>query len=163
METALENLSKEDLLKVVSSQVQQIASLSDDREILSRASSEKDETIAYLQAQIAMYKRMQFGQKRERFEGDPNQTFLPFEAEPEQAEQQQEEVKQKIEYIRKRHNHKGRAKLPSHLPVEEIEIKPEGDLSDMVCIGKEITEELECEPARFYIKRYIRYKYAPKN
>ena len=33
----------------------------------------------------------------------------------------------------------------------------------MVCIGKEITEELECEPAKFYIKRYIRYKYAAKN
>jgi len=33
----------------------------------------------------------------------------------------------------------------------------------MVCIGKEITEELECEPAKFYIKRYIRYKYAPKD
>jgi transposase len=30
----------------------------------------------------------------------------------------------------------------------------------MVCIGKEVTEELECEPARFFIRRYIRYKYA---
>src|SRR5690606_38927334 len=71
--------------------------------------------------------------------------------------------KQKIEYTRKRPNHKGRAKLPSHLPGQEIEIYPEGDLTDMVCIGKEITEELECEPAKFYIKRYIRYKYTPKN
>src|SRR5688572_28670482 len=33
----------------------------------------------------------------------------------------------------------------------------------MVCIGKEITEELEAVPARFFIRRYIRYKYAPKN
>ena len=53
--------------------------------------------------------------------------------------------------------------LSTRLPVEEIEIHPEGDLSAMVCIGKEITEELECEPAKFYIKRYIRYKYATKN
>ena len=103
---------------------------------------------------------MQFGQSRERFEGDPNQTELPFEAEPAEAEQQQQEVKEKIEYTRKRPNHKGRAKLPEHLPVEEIEIHPEGDISAMVCIGKEITEELECQPAKFYIKRYIRYKYA---
>jgi len=109
-----------------------------------------------------MLRRMQFGQKRERFEGDPNQTVLPFEAGSEAVEQQQEEVKQKIEYVRKRPNHKGRAKLPEHLPVEEIEIHPEGDLSGMVFIGREITEELECEPARFYIKRYIRYKYAAK-
>src|SRR5690606_16721392 len=149
METALENLSKEDLLKVVSSR--------DD------ALAERDEKIEYLESQLAMYKRMQFGQKRERFEGDPNQTELPFEVEPLAVEQQQEETKQKIEYTRKRPNHKGRAKLPGHLPVIEIDIHPEGDLSDMVCIGKEITEELECEPAKFYIKRYIRYKYTPKN
>jgi len=163
METALENLSKEELLKLVSSQTLQISSLSEDRESLSRESSIKDEKIEYLESQLAMYRRMQFGQKRERFEGDPNQTELPFAAVPVEVEQQQEEIKQKIEYTRKRPNHKGRAKLPEHLPVQEIEIYPEGDLSEMVCIGKEITEELECEPAKFYIKRYIRYKYTPKN
>lgn len=156
METALENLSKEDLLKVVSSISKENKLLLQERDILSQ---ERD----YLKAQVEMLKRMQFGQKRERFEGAPNQTELPFEVEPVVAEQQQEEVKQKIKYTRKRPNHKGRAKLPEHLPVEEIEIYPEGNLSEMVCIGKEITEELECEPAKFYIKRYIRYKYAAKN
>ena len=149
METALENLSKEDLLKVISSR--------------DHALSERDEKIDYLEAQLAMYKRMQFGQKRERFEPDPNQTMLPFEAPCAEVEQQEQEIKEKIEYLRKRPNHKGRAKLPAHLPVEEIEIHPEGELSEMVCIGKEITEELECEPAKFYIKRYIRYKYAAKD
>src|SRR5690606_38913238 len=149
MQTAQENLSKEDLLAMVS-----------DRD---RALAERDEKINYLESQLAMYRRMQFGQSRERFQGDPGQMSLPFEAEPAAAEQQQEETKEKIEYTRKRPNHKGRAKLPEHLPVEEIEIHPEGDLSEMVRIGKEITEELECEPAKFYIKRYIRYKYTPKN
>lgn len=156
MEKELENLSKEDLLKVISSQQREIIDLS-------KSSSVKDEKIDYLESQLAMYKRMQFGQKRERFEGDPAQTMLPFQAEPAEVEQQQEEVKQKIEYIRKRPNHKGRAKLPAHLAVEEIEIHPDGDLSQMICIGREITEELECEPAKFYIKRYIRYKYAAKD
>ncbi|KAF5279850.1 hypothetical protein FQR65_LT15212 [Abscondita terminalis] len=148
----------------------QISSLSEDRESLTRESSVKDEKIAYLtrerdhlRFQVEMLRRMQFGQKRERFEGAPNQTELPFDAAPVEAEQQQEQIRQKIEYTRKRPNHKGRAKLPAHLPVEEIEIHPDGDLSEMVCIGKEISEELECEPARFYIKRYIRYKYAAKN
>jgi transposase len=75
--------------------------------------------------------------------------MLPFNAEPAKVEQQQEEIKEKIEYVRKRPNHKGRAKLPAHLAVEEIEIHPEGDLSQMVSIGKEITEELECEPVKF--------------
>lgn len=149
MEKALENLSKEDLLKVISSRDQSLV--------------ERDEEIDYLKSQLAMYKRMQFGQSRERFEGAPNQTALPFEAGSEEIEQQQEEIKEKIEYVRKRPNHKGHAKLPEHLPVEEIEVHPEGDLSQMICIDKEITEELECEPAKFYIKRYIRYKYAAKD
>lgn len=153
---ALENLSKADLLKIISSREQVIV----ERE---NALADRDEKIDYLEAQLAMYKRMQFGQKRERFEGDPSQIMLPFEAAATLVEQQQEETKEKIEYVRKRPNHHGRAKLPDHLPVEEIEIHPEGDLSDMVCIGKEVTEELECEPARFFIKRYIRYKYAAKN
>ncbi len=156
METALENLSKEDLLKVISNRDRALQQRDEKIESLSQ---ERD----YLKSQVEMLKRMQFGQKRERFEGDPNQTALPFEARPEELEQQQEEIREKIEYVRKRPNHKGRAKLPDHLPVEEIEIHPEGDLSGMVCIGKEVTEELECEPARFFIKRYIRFKYAAKN
>lgn|SRR5690554_1443724 len=156
MRTALENLSKEDLLRVISSRDEALAER--DQKIV-RLSQERD----HLKAQVEMLRRMQFGQSRERFEGDPNQTTLPFDAEPAEVERQQEETKEKIEYVRKRPNHKGRAKLPEHLPVEEVEIHPQGDLSEMVCIGKEITEELECEPAKFYIKRYIRYKYAAKN
>ncbi|WP_162052564.1 IS66 family transposase [Pontibacter pamirensis] len=146
MQTALENLSKEEMLLA-----------------LRRLGKEKDERIAYPEAQVQMYRRMQFGQKRERFEGDPNQTALPFQAAGQETKQQQQEAKQKVEYVRRRPNHKGRAKLPEHLPVEEVEIHPEGDLSQIVCIGKEVTEELECRPARFFIRRYIRYKYAPKD
>src|SRR5690606_35483380 len=163
METALENLSKDDLLKVISSRDEKIDLLTSERDTLSQERDTLSQERDYLQAQVEMLKRMQFGQRRERFEGDPNQTTLPFEAEPAEVEQQQQEVKEKIEYTRNRPNHKGRAKLPEHLPVEEIGIHPEGDLSEMMCIGKEITEELECEPAKFYIKRYIRYKYAAKN
>ena len=72
METALENLSKEDLLKVISSRDQKIEYLTQERD--------------HLKSQVEMLRRMQFGQKRERFEGDPNQTMLPFEAEPAEVE-----------------------------------------------------------------------------
>lgn len=125
--------------------------------------AEKRNENLYLKQQVEQLKRMLFGQKRERFEGDPNQQMLPFELEPAKKEEQEKQIEQKVEYTRKRPNHKGRAKLPEHLPVEEVKIYPEGDLSEMVCIGEEVTEELEYEPAKFYIKRYIRYKYAHKN
>ena len=163
MQTELENLSKEELIKIARQQLSGRKSLERKTQAqqaeIERLTRERD----YLKAQVEMFQRMQFGQKRERFEGDPAQTMLSFNADPAEVEHQQEEIKEKIEYVRKRPNHHGRAKLPEHLPVEEIEIHPEGDLSRMVCIGKEITEELECEPAKFYIKRYIRYKYAAKN
>ena len=49
---------------------------------------------------------------------------------------------------------KGRVPLPDHLPVEQIKIHPEGDLSGTVCNGTEVTDELEIRPARLaYIKR----------
>lgn len=64
MQTALESLSKEDLLVMVY-----------DRD---GALAERDERINYLESQLAMIRRMQFGQSRERFEGNPAQMGLPF-------------------------------------------------------------------------------------
>jgi len=157
MDTALENLSKEELVTLLQKQNAAIQKHE-------KTNSSLQEENAYLKSQVELFKRMQFGQKRERFEGDPAQGVLPFEAEPQQEAAQQEEIKEQITYTRKKQSsHKGRAALPAHLPVEEIEIHPEGDLTDMICIGKEVTEELECEPARFFIRRYIRYKYAAKD
>ncbi|MTG99539.1 IS66 family transposase, partial [Myroides sp. BIT-d1] len=92
-----------------------------------------------LQRLVDLLRRMQFGQKRERFE-DPNQTQLPLEVQQAVLEEQEEVIKQEITYSRQKKKHPGRAKLPDHLPVEEIEIYPEGDLSDKICIGKETTD-----------------------
>ena len=151
MENSLENLSKDQLLALLQ------------KETKRRVSTEEENT--QLKFQVEYYKRLAFGQKRERFEGDKDQMSLPFEMDPETAQKQQEEVKEKLTYERRKRksNHKGRMPLPEHLPVEEIEIYPSEDTTDMVCIGKEVTEELEYKPAIFYIKRYIRYKYAPKS
>jgi transposase len=157
MEMALETLSKEQFIALLKEKDATIAAHQ-------KTTFSLQEEISYLKSQVELFKRMQFGQKRERFEGDPAQGVLPFEAAAEDVAAQEEEVKEQITYTRKKQSaHKGRAALPAHLPVEEIEIHPEGDLSEMVCIGKEVTEELECQPARFFIRRYIRYKYAAKN
>lgn len=139
MDLSLESLSKEELIALInkgkqSHNEERIAELEDEN--------------AYLKSQLAMYKRMQFGQKRERFEGDPAQIALPFETPAQQITTQEEILKEKISYVRSRPNHKGRAALPSHLPVEEIEIYPAGDLSEMFCIGKEVTEDRTAEAAR---------------
>jgi transposase len=154
MHAGLQQLSKEELISLLVAKEQQHQSNLE----------AKQQEVTYLHAQVAQLQRMLFGQKRERFE-NPDQLILPFEPSKEQVQQQEVELTEKIEYIRKKQQsaHKGRVPLPDHLPVEEVEIYPEGDLSEMVCIGKEVTEELECVPARFFIRRYIRYKYATKN
>ena len=150
METALENLPKKQLIALLNHQEDSIKN--------------QQQQIAYLQQQLALLKRMQFGQKRERFEGDPAQGVLPFLPALEEVVKQQEVIQEQISTTRKKQStHKGRLPLPAHLPVEEIHLHPQIDLTGMVCIGTEVTEELECEPARFFIRRYIRYKYAAKN
>lgn len=57
--------------------------------------------------------------------------------------------------------HLGRQSLPLYLEVRKTIIEPSSDLTDMVQVAEEITEELEMEPAKYYIHRIIRRKYAP--
>lgn len=160
MDAALEKLSKHELILLLNAE----RKAAEEKVKLQASIQAKQEEVDYLKAKVAQLQRMLFGQKRERFE-NPDQLLLPFSPAEEQTQQQEEALTEKIEYVRKKQQktaHKGRIALPDHLPVEEVEIYPEGDLSEMTCIGKEVTEELECVPARFFIRRYIRYKYAPK-
>src|SRR5690625_3977689 len=152
MNRALDDLSKSDLLSLLKEKENSVSNLQ-------HRLRKKDQM-------IAQFQQMHYGQKRERFEGDPAQGSLPFKHDEQKSKRDQDRYEKATSYVRKRKsapNHQGRLPQPDHLPVEELEIHPEGDLSEMVCIGKQVTEELELEPARFYIKRYIRYKYAPKD
>lgn len=165
MQNSLENLSKDQLLALLKKQEKSLQKEAKRLAKAEKVTAKVVEENTQLKFQVEYYKRLAFGQKRERFEGDKDQMSLPFEMNPETAQKQEEQVKEKLTYERRKStsNHKGRQPLPEHLPVEVIEIYPKEDISTMVCIGKEVTEELEYKPASFYIKRYIRYKYAPKN
>lgn len=165
MQKALEHLSKEELISLFQEKEKDVSALVQELGAKDAKINKALHRISDLEFQLAQYKRIVHGQKRERFEGDKNQMSLPFEANPQEVLQQEEEVKEKLSFERRKRKsaHQGRMPLPDHLPVQEIEIYPEVDIADMVCIGKETTDELEYEPAKFYIKRYIRYKYAPKN
>ena len=130
-------------------------------ELLEKAKKQEAQ-INEMQFQLDQLKRLMFGSKRERFipkKEDDSQLTLPFDIPEDTAPEKQEEV---ITYTRKkqkRESHPGRLALPSHLPVEEIELQPEEDTTGMKCIGKEVTDQLELKPAKLYIKRYIRPKY----
>jgi transposase len=137
--------------------------------------SDKDSAILKLTADLELanfqneqLRRMIFGSKRERFIPmiDSEQLALEFEpkmAEIEAAVKAERELI-RVDYERKKTKkvHPGRMALPSHLPVVETIIEPLEDTTDMVCIGKEITEELDYTPAKLHINRTIRPKYITK-
>jgi transposase len=50
--------------------------------------------------------------------------------------------------------------LPADLPREVITIEPEGDTTRLKKIGEEITEQLDVTPAKFFVRRFVRPKYA---
>jgi transposase len=148
---ALEHLSKNELIRAI--------------EKLENKNQYLVQEILHLRAKVARYEHMNFAQKRERFI-DPNQATLPFELPEEEKQKLEAQTTEKISYERKKpaaSKHAGRQPLPEHLPVEEVHIQPEEDTTGMVCIGTEVTDELEYKPASYFIRRYIRYKYARKD
>jgi transposase len=118
--------------------------------------------------QLDQLKRMIFGSKKERFESTMDSNQLSLEFEPKAAEIAEtisvERELLRVEYLRNKSKkeHHGRLALPLHLPVVETIIDPLEDTSGMVCIGREITEELDYTPAKLHINRIIRPKYITK-
>jgi transposase len=117
----------------------------------------------------AQLQRMIFGSKRERFISSNFPEQLKLELEPKSAEIEQvveaERETIRIAYERKKVKkkaHPGRLALPSHLPVVETILEPTEDTIGMVCIGQEVTDELDYTPAELLINRTIRPKYITK-
>jgi transposase len=125
---------------------------------------EYDLKIAVFQHELDNLKRLIYGSKNERFiavNGTPSQLSLDIQAE---AIAQCSVVNtKKIEYIRNTtevtREHPGRTKLPEHLERREIIIEPEQKTEGCKKIGEEITEELEYEPGKLFVNRYVRPKY----
>ncbi len=125
MEQALEQLSRQQLVALVTQQQQAARRQEDALAQKEAALCQKQEQVDWLQAQVEQYRRMLFGQRRERFAADSRQLPLPFEASQGQALELEERLEEKIEYVRRKQRataHKGRVALPGHLPVEEVEI-----------------------------------------
>ena len=121
-----------------------------------------------IKAELQQLKRLIFGSKHERFipSGDhPSQ--LTLDIQPEAASQPPVTTAKKIEYTRtattvreSKQDHPGRTRLPEHLERREIIIDPQQDLEGCKKIGEEVTEELEYEPGKLFVNRYVRPKYA---
>jgi transposase len=134
---------------------------------------EKDETINKLKQQIEMLQRKIWGKSSEKYiPEDPQQRRLDFDGldllpeEKELATSAKEEI-EKYKTIRVKvedKNHPVRKPLPESLPREETHIYPENINSEnWTELEPEITEVLERDPSRWYVRRIIRHKYVLKN
>lgn len=116
---------------------------------------------ARIKEELAWFRRQIFGQKRERFvPSDPAQ--LQMNLGVQSSDSSAAELEQ-ISYQRRKKKTKakpsGRKPWPADLPRLVIEIFPEVDDSENYhIIGHEITEELEYQPERLYVKQYRRPK-----
>ena len=115
-----------------------------------------------LKSELDNFRRLVFGQKRERFvpTTDHRQLSCITNAECKPSKLEIE----KITYERKKSHKKqpphGRNKLLGHLKRYRIIIEPDEDVSGLKKIGEEITEELEYKPGKLYVNQYVRPKYA---
>jgi transposase len=133
-----------------------------------------------LKNQVDILKRMVFGRRSEKRHDDAmndvHQGFLfgPIDPDAEDTEEQEsKEEEEDPEAVpeprrkKKRPRHRGRRPLPEHVMRCLHEIHPaEGERTCPCCqtpktiFGQDVTEELEMIPAKFFVNRYVRYKYA---
>ena len=136
--------------------------------------AQKDTTITNLKQQVEMLQRKVWGKSSERYiNEDPLQRKLDFDGldllpeEKELATSAKQEIEQykKVRVIEvKDKKHPVRKPLPESLPREETHIYPENiNLENWTELAPEITEVLERESARWYVRRIIRHKYALKD
>jgi transposase len=128
--------------------------------------------IQALTLELAHLRRMRFGARSEAFSGEERDLFqdtLASDLAAAQAElaKKQAEAGATIETQAPRapRLRAGRQPLPDHLPRIEHRHEPEsctcGECGkDLVNIGEDISEQLDVEPARFFVHRHIRPQYA---
>jgi len=125
--------------------------------------------IEALTLELAHLKRMRFGVRSETLDAETRDFFqetleADIAAAKLELERRQAEVTQPAAAPPKRER-AGRQTLPDHLPRIEHRHEPESCTCgqcgrDLVLIGEDVSEQLDVEPARFFVHRHIRPQYA---
>jgi transposase len=133
--------------------------LPDNIEALKQLLLEKENLIRSLKDEILILRRKKFAPSSEQLKNDP-QLRLFNEFEEVVPEKDSDIETESISYDRK----KGRGKrvpITDDLPrVDDVIDIPESEKEGMKLIGEEISEELVIEPAKIYVRRIKKLKYA---
>ena len=126
--------------------------------------------IQALVLELAHLRRMRFGARSEAFTGEERDLFQEtlasdIAAAEAKLAQEQEDKPATTPVAKPPRPRAGRQPLPDHLPRIEHLHEPESCTcgtcgGELVKIGEDITEQLDVEPARFFVHRHIRPQYA---
>jgi len=124
--------------------------------------AEKDFKITALTHELAYLKRIRYGKASEVLTGEQRSLFEEAVDMDLAAIEQELENQTSVKPARKR---AGRKALPPELPRIEHRHEPESCAcgqcgANLVKIGEDVSEQLDVEPARFFVHRHIRPQYA---
>ena len=130
--------------------------------------------IQALTLELAHLRRMRFGVRTEALTVEQRDLFQETlasdlaAAEAELAKQQAAAATTEPQAPRAPRLRAGRQPLPDHLPRIEHRHEPESCTcgqcgNDLIKIGEDVSEQLDVEPARFFVHRHIRPQYACRN
>jgi transposase len=168
----LNTASKSEVAEVIQALMAQVRRDAETISAKDVAIQAKDVKIEALTHEIAYYRRIRFSAKseslpllqRDLFQETWNTDMSAIEAELEQLKDDQpcETV------VRPKRPRAGRQALPAHLPRIEHRHEPESCTcgqcgKDLVKIGEDVSEQLDVEPAKFFVHRHIRPQYACKH
>ena len=154
------------MLQALHDQVQRDAVLLQTKDATIQA---KDFKIEALTHEIAYYRRIRYGVKSEAFSAVQRDVFEEtWNTDMSAIEAELELLKDDAPcatIAKPKRPRAGRQPLPAHLPRIEHRHEPESCTcgqcgQDLVKIGEDITEQLDVEPAKFFVHRHIRPQYA---
>jgi transposase len=149
---------------LLTAQDEQLQSLRVQQDELAAAGKSKDFKIQALTLELAHMKRIKFGKASEAYSGDQLDLFGETMA-TDLAELEAELEELQGKRASKPRSRAGRQPLPPELPRIEHRHEPsscqcETCGRDLVKIGEDVSEQLDVEPARFFVHRHIRPQYA---
>ncbi len=156
------------MLQALLDQVEGDSALLQTKDALIKAKDFKIEALTY---EIAHLRRMRYGVKSETLAPEQRDVFeetwatdlAAIEAEIEQLN----DAEPGASVAKPKRPRAGRQPLPAHLPRIEHRHEPESCTcgqcgKDLVKIGEDVTEQLDVEPAKFFVHRHIRPQMACK-
>jgi transposase len=122
--------------------------------------------VEQLKLRLTQLEKLIYGSRHERFVPDngsvAQQLTLGLQAEAigERTITKEEVAVTRTNIQVEKKPHPGRMTLPADLPREVVVIEPSENTTHLKKIGEEITEQLDINPASFFVRRFVRPKYA---